>query len=444
MTHYFLTVLVFTFAGSALGGLISMIPSLHIYNTAGIALIVWTAFEGSIPYAGIAPFFLSMVVAYAFLNTLPMTLLGAPDESATVTILPGTKYLMTGRGYEAAAVTGIGSLMGIGILVCGAPLIFLLMPILHKILTPHLHWIIMAVIVYMLMSEWPKGEGIGDTVFQRLRHAWSNLVAGLVTFLLSGVLGLIVTSRTFVSPDAGFQNIMPVFVGLFAIPGAVQHLLSRKQIPPQHIPETVELTPSDIGYSALQGTIAGGMAAYIPAVTAGIGGIIAGHTVARRGDRLFIVSGGTAKVLYYVGAFLLLYLVTPYTPGGIGRGGLAIILKPIFQPLARELPMMMGVVLFSGCVSFLLLLTGAHWMIKLLDKVHYHLFYWTTLPVLIAVVLFITGLPGIFLMTVASCIGAIPVFYHCRRSNCMAVLLVPIAMNMAGYGDLILRLIGLE
>ena len=443
MTEY-LTILTFCLAGTLSGAIISLIPSLHIYNTAGIALILWTHIEGVIPYTAVAPFFLSLVVAYAFLNTIPMTLIGAPDESASVTILPGIKYLTLGRGFEATLAGGIGSLIGILFLSVAMPLIYVAMPFIHKILAPHMHAILMAVIVYMLMSEWPKGEGLGRTTWERFRQAWRNVFAGLVTFGLAGILGLIVTSRTLVSPDAGFQNIMPVFIGLFAIPGAIEKLLSRETIPPQHISSSVELTRGDIGWSTLQGVIAGGMAAYLPAVTAGIGGILAGHAVARRGDRLFIVSGGIAKGLYYVGAFLLLYCVTPLTPMGIGRGGLSIILKPVLQPLPRELPMMIGAILLSGCISFLLLIPSTRLTIRLLSRVHYHVLYWATLPLLVVLVVFITGWAGLALMLIASCIGMIPVFFHSRRSNCMAVLLVPIALNMAGYGDTILRLLGLD
>ncbi len=444
MTREFLLVVIYTLAGTATGGIIAMLPSLHIYNAAGIALIIWTAAEGLIPYPAVAPYFLSLVVAFSLLNAIPMTLMGAPEESAGTSILPGTKYLMNGRGYEAVIITGIGSMMGLVILAGMTPIVLKTIPVLHNILTPHLHWIIMAVIVYMVMSEWPRDEGIGETVFQRLRHAWSNLVGGILTFVLAGILGLIVTSRTLVGPDAGFLNIMPVFVGLFAVPGAIHHLLSRKKIPRQHIPDSVELTAKDVGVSGLQGAIAGGMAAYIPAVTAGISGIIAGHAVARRGDRLFMVSGGVAKVLYYVGAFLLLYCISPLTPGGVGRAGLAIILKPVLQPIARELPLMIGVVLFSGFISFLLLLIGARWMIRVLERIDYRLIYWMTLAVLIFLVGSVTGLAGLALMAIATCIGFIPIVFHCRSSNCMAVLLVPIALNLAGYGNDVLRLLGLQ
>ena len=52
-----------------------------------------------------------------------------------------------------------------------------------------------------------------------------------------------------------------------------------------------------------------------------------------------------------------------------------------------------------------------------------------------AFIYFLTGWNGIFVMAVSTCIGTIPVFYHCRRSNLMGVLLIPITLNMAGYGD---------
>ena len=53
---------------------------------------------------------------------------------------------------------------------------------------------------------------------------------------------------------------------------------------------------------------------------------------------------------------------------------------------------------------------------------------------MIAVVFGLFGWAGLALMTVATGIGLIPVYYHSRRMNCMGVLLVPITLNMAGLG----------
>lgn len=442
MTDFWI-VLIFTLMGTVLGSIISFFPSLHVYNVAGICLLIWTAIGDYLPLAAIAPFFLSMVVAFAFVNAIPMTLMGAPDESATVTILPGTRYLQTGRGYEAVMISGIGTLMGVAMLALLTPIAFSVFPYVHVLVSPHLHWVMGLVIVYMLMSEWPKGCGYGRGTWGRLSWAWANVFAGLITFLFSAILGIIIINRSIISPEIGFQNIMPVFIGLFALPSIYQNLLSRETIPAQHICDTVDLNGGDMGKSVFQGTVGGLMAAYIPAVTMGIGAIIAGHATALRGDKLFIVSGGVAKLIYYVGAFLFMFIITPITPSGLGRGGLRIILTPVFTPQPGDYYIILATIIISGCTAFLMLPALTRTAIKLLARVDYKVLYVLALLAVSVLVTGLTGFRGFFVMTVASAIGSIPVFYHSRRSNCMAVLLVPIALNMAGIGEEVAYYMGL-
>ncbi len=429
--------------GVLMGGLLSLLPSLHIYNVAGLVLLFWQLTPNLFPPEAVAPFFMSLVVSFAFVNTIPMTFIGAPDESATVTILPGTKYMMTGRGYEAAMLTGIGNLAGVVLLAALTPFFYLVFPYIHNIVAVHMHWILGLVMVYMLMSEWPKGVGRGDTVWARIADAWQNLFAGIITFAFSAVLGLIVTSKSIITHEMGFQNIMPVFVGLFAIPSIVQNLLSRERFPEQYVSKSVDLDWVTLGKSTFQGGLGGLLASYLPAVTAGIGGIIAGHATAQRGDKIFIVSGGVSKIIYYVGAFLLLFVITPLTPHGISRGGLSVILKPVFTPLPGQYWVMLASILTAGCLSFLILVYGSILTIAVLKRIDYHKLYWAALVLLIALIYVLTGFGGLFVLAVASCIGSIPVFFHCRRSNCMAVLMVPIALNMAGYGEAVIEFFGL-
>ena len=432
-----------TVLGTAAGTICSLMPSLHIYNVAGIALLLWTYFGDKVEYAALAPFFIAMIVAFSFLNAIPMTFFGAPDESATVTILPGTKYLMTGKGHEAVVLSGIGGLCGVALLALLTPFFFYIFPYMHSIMSVHMHWILGLVMVYMLMSEWPKGCGLGHTALEKLKNAWGNLFAGIITFGLSAILGLIITSKSIITHEMGFQNIMPVFVGLFAIPSIVQSLLSNQKVPKQHVGESIELTTGEIAKSSFSGVLGGMLAAYLPAVTAGIGGILAGHATAQRGDRIFILGGGVAKVIYYVGACLFVLFLTPVCAHRLGKGGLNIILKPVFSPAPGDYPLMLAVIILSGCLSFLLLLKASARVAKMMEKVNLRDLYWAALVLVVAIVGSLTGFNGLFVLAVASCIGSIPVFYHCRRSNCMAVLLVPICLNMAGYGAAIAALLGL-
>ena len=58
---------------------------------------------------------------------------------------------------------------------------------------------------------------------------------------------------------------------------------------------------------------------------------------------------------------------------------------------------------------------------------------------LFLIVVGMTGWGGLLICTVATGIGLIPVLWGSRRTNCMGVLLLPIALNMVGMGSVIAR-----
>jgi putative membrane protein len=374
------------------------------------------------------------------LNSIPGIFLAAPDDSTVFVVLPGQKYLLQRRGYEAVVLTGVGGLGGIAVLALLTPFASSLLPALRAILQPHLHWILWAVIAYMLMSEWPKGSDRAPAGWRRWWDGWKSLTAGLVTFLLAGLLGFVLLYRSLVPVTVAFQNLLPAFAGLFAVPWILQNILSRVEIPEQHIARTVDVTP----WLFLRGTLAGAMgglfAAFFPVVTGGIGGFIAGHATAQRDDRLFIVSQGASKVVYYVGSLLFFFV-----PGlHLTRGGMAWMLSSLWSSHAPQTYYQaVAAVILSGVVSLFLLLMMAHVAIKLVGKVRYRWISLGTLGVLLAIVVAMTGWGGLLICAVATGIGLIPVIWGSRRVNCMGVLLLPIALNMAGVGGVIAGWMGL-
>jgi putative membrane protein len=443
----FFTILGYTLFGTGIGAVFSLFPSLHIYNVAGIILLLWTALGDTMNHAAVGPFFISMITAFAFINTIPMTFFGAPDESAQVTILPNTTYFMQGKGYEAAVIQGFGVLIGIFIMIAATPVFYYVLPYVDVVLSAHTHWLIMLVIAYLVLSEWPKGCGFGSTRFGRFSEAMGNVFAGLFTWVASGILGIIILSKSIITHEMGFQNIMPVFVGLFAIPSILQNLVSKRLVPKQHICTDLDVNATDIGKATFVGTVSGAIAGYLPAVTAGMGSIIGSHATAMgfsaRGDVLFILGGAITKFIYYVGAFLLVFVITPLTPAGVGKGGLNIILRPIFTAEPGDYLLGVSVILVSGGISFFLLLWLSEWVLSWVTEVDYRDLYWAALVMISTLVAALTGIPGVFTMLVGTAIGSVPVFFHSRRSNCMGVLLIPICLNMAGLGDDVAALFGL-
>lgn len=427
--------------GAAVAAVLACVPALHIYNVAGLVILASGRLAGVIPSGeALAMFLLGMVTGYATLNAVPSIFFSAPDDSTAFVVLPGQRYLMQGRGYEAAVLTGVGGLGGLLAVMAFSPLASSVFPMLRAILSPHLGWILAAVTAFMLMSEWPKGGDHGRTRIGRLAEAWQGLGAGLLTFALSGLLGFVLMYRSPVPVEMAFQNLLPAFVGLFAIPGVIQNLVSGTRIPHQHVARSLDVTPALLARGVFAGLLGGGFAAFFPVVTGGIGGLLAGHATAQRDDRLFILSQGASKAVYYVGGFLLFFV-----PGlGMTRGGMAWMLSTVYAPgTAHVYWTSVAAALCAGTVSFFLLLRLSRAAIALVGRVDYRWISAATLGLLVALVPALTGPGGLQVALAATGIGLIPVAFGCRRMNCMGVLLAPITLNMAGAGASVAHVMGL-
>jgi len=124
---------------------------------------------------------------------------------------------------------------------------------------------------------------------------------------------------------------------------------------------------------------------------------------------------------------------------------MTIILTPLFTPYtAQEYFMILSVIMISGAVSFLLMFPLTRWTIRLITRVDYHVLLWIALLIVFAIVYGLTGWMGMFLMAVSTGIGLIPTFYHSRKSNAMAILLVWMVISLGGHGPAVLKFFGLD
>jgi hypothetical protein len=92
-------------------------------------------------------------------------------------------------------------------------------PLAGAILGPHLHWMLWCVIAFMLLSEWPRTmphPGVGRA--RRFLLGWAAPLAGLVTFGLSGWLGILLFRCPPPALDRSMVALVPAFVGLFTVP----------------------------------------------------------------------------------------------------------------------------------------------------------------------------------------------------------------------------------
>jgi putative membrane protein len=301
-------------------------------------------------------------------------------------------------------------------------------------------FILWVIITYILISEWPKGGNTGPAGWRKFGDAWKSLGAGLLTFILSGIMGFILLYRSPVSTEMAFQNIMPAFVGLFAVPWCLLNVISGADVPKQYVSKSLDVDGGTILRSAASGSIGGGFAAFFPVVTGGVGGLLAGHATAQRDEKVFIMSQGVSKLIYYTGAFMFFFV-----PGlGVTRGGGAWIIKGLYTPRTYyDYFMIVGAIALSGGISYLMMEPLTKGIIRLIERFNYRIISVVALLIIVFMVFLVTSWVGLFIMMVGTGIGLLPVLFASRRLNCLGILLLPIACNMAGFGPKIAAFLGL-
>ncbi|MDY0146049.1 MAG: tripartite tricarboxylate transporter permease [Kiritimatiellia bacterium] len=440
----FWIILISVSTGTVLMSVLSCLPGLHVYNVMGALVLGIISLEGTrfaIPLEVYLPAFTGMIVSWSMINTIPAVLLGTPDESALFTVMPGQKYLMAGRGFEGTMVTAVGGLAGAFFIVCVmAPLAPRYLPVSQQVLKGHMHWILWIIITFMLMSEWPKGGNRGPAGWAKFFDAWKTLIVGLFTFLLSGLLGFIILTRSPISHEVAFQNIMPAFVGLFAIPWCLLNMISAASVPPQRTTKSLAINGDVILRSVWSGSLGGGIAAYLPIVTGGVGGMLAGHATAQRDERVFIMSQGVSKFIYYVGAFMLLFV-----PGlNLSRGGGAWMTKTLYTPAGwADYYLVLGCIAIASGIAYLMMEPLAKLTLNFINRFNYRHVSTVAMAIIVLMVWGVTGWVGMFIAAVATGIGLLPVLFGSRRLNCLGILLLPIACNMSGFGETITGWLGL-
>ena len=104
--------------GCAIGTFSGMVPGIHVNTLAALLLASYPAIEAMIPLepsdsaVAVACCVMSASVVHSYVDFVPSVFIGAPDSEDAVSVLPGHRLLLQGRGMEAVRSAAIGSLVG--------------------------------------------------------------------------------------------------------------------------------------------------------------------------------------------------------------------------------------------------------------------------------------------------------------------------------------------
>nr|WP_238516223.1 tripartite tricarboxylate transporter permease [Thermococcus gammatolerans] len=433
-------VLVWSLAGVLFGSLISWIPGFHIFNI--MALLVAVFGVGELMPVQAFPFFaIGAIVAYAYVSAISSVYFSVADESAVFLLFPTQRYLLLGRGHEAVLLYLIGAVAGTLVLVLGALFIFpKVLPPIYQATSPYITYFLTAIVVFMFMSEWPKEGDRGKTPLQRLWLAWRQILGGILVFFLSGLLGFAVMNTNLLPSTSAYTRLTPMFIGFFGMSWVLLNILSNPPMLPQKIDDKVESSIYNTLKASFGGALGGTIAAVYPIITGGMGALIAGHITSQRGDDAFIISQGVNRVIYYVGAFTLLFLPNLR----LTRGAAAWLVSSVYTPKSyAEYLAAIGVILLSAGISFLFTYYLSKLIARSFTVVHIRKLSYVVAVVLIAISYVLTGPMGVLVLFVSTAIGMMAAAFNTRRSYCLGGLVLPVLISMTGHTGEVMRLLGL-
>lgn len=408
---------VMSLVGSALGLFSGLAPGIHVNTLASMMLAAQTSLVGAlsgimnediVPLA-VSCCIMSASVVHSFTDFVPSVFIGAPDGEDAVSVLPGHRLLLQGRGMEAVRAAAIGSLIGASAsILLSIPLQWALMNGLEDPLERLTPLVLIAAAGVLLSAEFRRGSSL-----------W-----GTVAFCLSGALGL--ACMTLPIPVDGILGegsvMLPLLTGLFGIP-VLMESSSEGRIPSQkdRVRDPVGAVPG------LRGVLMGTVAGWFPGITATVGASMSAALFPESRPERFIATVASIGTVTSV-----LSLVT-LSVSGNGRSGTAL---AIGEVMGGDLGGFMSAgflaLLFSAAmasaVGYWLTIASGKAMAKAVGRFRQTGMNRTVVLVLFAVTLALTGPAGVLILLCSIAVGSLPAAFGTGRLVLCGCLLLPVIL----------------
>jgi putative membrane protein len=380
--------------GFLLGAVSGLVPGLHS-NT--IAPVLAGFFSD--------PSFLSVAIIAMFasrtaLEFFPSIFFGVPDPDVAVSVLPGHRMLLSGRGLEAARVCAISLLISSVLAILLFPVSLWLLPILYSLVEPYMLPILAVACGVLLLTE----------------RKVKSIAMAAVVFILAGMLGLLTINSGINDP------LFPAFAGLFAIPALLISSDGGSKTPEQ---EDAALKIDFLPAIAI-GVCLGMLADLFPGLASPAQIAVFATLLVKLEDAknyLALVCAIAASHAIFAFASLL-------SIGKARVGALAIVNGA--QKLAPgDVAVLAGIFFSCLCFGVLLFMFLSKKVLKM-PQLEFSRLNPLIISYLVVMAFLMSGLGGLLVLATGTCIGLLPIFWGVRRTHVMGLILVPSMAMLIG------------
>lgn len=399
----FFEILISIILGIISGIFTGLIPGVHINL---VSIILLSISPKLLKYTGPLPlcsFIIAMATTHTFLDTIPSIFLGAPDADTALSVLPGHKLLLEGKGYEAVKLTIIGSLLCLIISIALMPLIIPIIKPIYTIISKVMGYLILLAATFMIMKE----SGI------------KKKALALSLFLISGSLGIVAMNWHSLS-----QPLFPLLSGLFGISTLFLSLKDSTVVPPQErSKERIKLKKIDKVKAITGATISGMMTGMLPGLGASSAALICQQFMKDLEEKAFLMLIGGISTVNFIFSIATLYTIEKARNGAIAT------VSQLIETLgSSELLIFISAALTAGGIATMLGMFISKKVSNIIGKIPYKKLILSIISLVTILVLIISGLNGLFVLIISSSIGIIAPLTGVKRSNAMGCIMLPVML----------------
>lgn len=409
--------LLMSLAGAGLGLFSGLVPGIHVNTLAAMLVTAQADIAGALSghlgaeSVGLAvcSCIMAASVVHSFVDFVPSVFIGAPDGEDAVSVLPGHRLLLAGRGMEAVRAAAIGSLVGASAaILMSVPLQWMLMSGLEGPLERLTPVVLLAASAVLVGNEFRRGRG-----------AW-----GLAAFVLSGMLGL--GCMTLLIPMDGVFGegsvMLPLLTGLFGIP-----VLMETSSGPR-IPEQRDVVMDPVGtVPGLRGVLMGTVAGWFPGITATVGASMSAAVMPEDRPERFISTVASIGTVTSV-----LSLVT-LSVSGNGRTGTALAIREIAGDsvsgfMSEGFLLMLLATAVASLIGYWLTIWSGRVMSGVVGRLRPRAMSRGVIVLLVVISLALTGPAGVVILMASTVVGLIPGICGTSRVALCGCLLLPVLL----------------
>ena len=385
--------------GSIAGTITGLTPGIHINLVATLVLTSSLFLLKFTTPIVLAIFIISMAVLHTFTNVLPSIYLGAPEAGTALSVLPGHRLLLEGKGYEAVTLTVIGSLLGLLSIIIITPLLLLTTKFLYSSIKNYIAIILIIVSIFLI-----------------IRDPHSKLWA-LISFTLAGVLGLAVFNLNLEQP------LLPLLSGLFGTSNLILSFKDNTKIPPQIITSNSNVTKKEVSKSIGSGLFASLICGFLPGIGAAEAAIVASSASKKWTTRSFLVLVGSIETIVMIISFIALYTIDK------ARNGAVVVISKILETMTMDYFLLfIGASLVVAGIATIATLQIAKIFSKIITKVNYQKLCLSIVILIVVVVTILTGFLGFVILLISTFVGMIPALKGIERNHLMGCLILPVIL----------------